>query len=454
MRFIASSIKSVTHTADTPPTFAMADAALASLRQADANLYKTAMRAEQLQNAEPIVAYWCDYWVLKQILSKGLHTSSPDILEYSTKLMNRMEHTKDTRGTEPAIADDTEGQVYIEQFAQKRLDSAQNVVKANKVTATTANTFDAAATLFGLVNIWGAPETETIQKIKYAKWNATRILRAIKDGKDPNESNPKPDELPPLAKDDESLAGALSPGSEVPPSAPSSAPRPVTIEDEVDGDNTLAPSTDSRTRRDSAGVSLPHSPASSAAAPASTSGGGLPDLPPPASGALPSFGAGSPTAPPAAAASPTIYTDDPDTSVPPANFSPTAPTFSPPTAPPDLFYQPPSSHQQPSAPPSAPPPAASAPTNGGYFAGASAPTPPAAATGYPPAYNNRVVPQPSAPPPPAAAPAPQPAVGPVDDLAMVNAQKHAKWAISALNFEDVSTAVKELRKALEFLGAS
>lgn len=31
----------------------------ASLRQADANIYKTAMRAEQLQSVKPIVAYWC-----------------------------------------------------------------------------------------------------------------------------------------------------------------------------------------------------------------------------------------------------------------------------------------------------------------------------------------------------------------------------------------------------------
>jgi vacuolar protein sorting-associated protein VTA1 len=33
------------------------------------------------------------------------------------------------------------------------------------------------------------------------------------------------------------------------------------------------------------------------------------------------------------------------------------------------------------------------------------------------------------------------------------AQKHARWAISALNFEDVNTAVKELRLALQNLGA-
>ena len=40
-----------------------------------------------------------------------------------------------------------------------------------------------------------------------------------------------------------------------------------------------------------------------------------------------------------------------------------------------------------------------------------------------------------------------------DEEAILKAQKHARWAISALNFEDVNTAVKELRGALESLGA-
>lgn len=42
----------------------------------------------------------------------------------------------------------------------------------------------------------------------------------------------------------------------------------------------------------------------------------------------------------------------------------------------------------------------------------------------------------------------------VDEEAMAKAQKHARWAISALNFEDVNTAIKELRGALETLGAN
>jgi vacuolar protein sorting-associated protein VTA1 len=38
-------------------------------------------------------------------------------------------------------------------------------------------------------------------------------------------------------------------------------------------------------------------------------------------------------------------------------------------------------------------------------------------------------------------------------VSVAKAQKHARWAISALNFEDADTAVKELKAALQTLGA-
>jgi vacuolar protein sorting-associated protein VTA1 len=60
----------------------------------------------------------------------------------------------------------------------------------------TADTFQAASTFFELVNIWSPPDAETQAKIKYAKWNAVRIVKALKEGKDPNESNPKPEPTP------------------------------------------------------------------------------------------------------------------------------------------------------------------------------------------------------------------------------------------------------------------
>ncbi|KAH7000715.1 Vta1 like-domain-containing protein [Ilyonectria destructans] len=93
-------------------------------------------------------------------------------------------------------------------------------------TRQTADTFDAAATFFDLTREWGTPDPETLQKIKFAKWNAARILKAIREGKDPNESNPKPVEpgpetpLDPNDPDVQQLSG--------------SAARPVSVEDAPD----------------------------------------------------------------------------------------------------------------------------------------------------------------------------------------------------------------------------
>lgn len=63
--------------------------------------------------------------------------------------------------------------------------------------------------------------------------------------------------------------------------------------------------------------------------------------------------------------------------------------------------------------------------------------------------------EPAAPPTAKASPKGNTTVVILDDeeAAIAAAQKHAKWAISALAFEDVPTAVKELQSALRQLGA-
>ena len=82
-----------------------------------------------------------------------------------------------------------------------------------------------------------------------------------------------------------------------------------------------------------------------------------------------------------------------------------------------------------------------------YDAPASNPTPPPAAPTFvpSPAAHAPVAPEPYVPA--------QPSHG-VDDNSVQLAQKHARWAVSALTFDDVDTAIKELRNSLKYLGAS
>ncbi|KAK0670990.1 putative vacuolar protein sorting-associated protein [Cercophora samala] len=411
------------------------DAIPAAIKQADVNLWKCAAKAVQLQNVKPIIAYWCEYWVVRQILAKQLHLADEDTLNYTTALMDKLEETKQQYAHEEAVMDDVASQAYVEQFAQETLDRAERVVKANKVTQQTATTFDAAATFFHLVNIWGTPDAETQQKIKYAKWNAARIVKAIKEGKDPNESNPKLEELepapPPLDTNDPEVQGLTG-------TSYGAGPRSVTMEDVPDAD----------LRRDAAGVSLPQSPAS--AGPPSTWGDelklpGVPTKltdPAPNSPSIP-----SPISPPSH--NPANYQGAPDLPSPVAGSTWTQSQPSPLNTPPPVSW---------SQPPAQPPPTTGWPPSAPPTFGMN--TPSTAAVASPPIslptnpFYMNMAPTAHTANPPAPAPYAPVQIGVVDEAAMAGAQKHAKWAISALNFEDVATAVNELRRALELLGAT
>jgi vacuolar protein sorting-associated protein VTA1 len=235
-----------------------------------------------------------------------------------------------------------------------------------------------------------------------------------------------------------------------PPPSAGPGPRPVTVEDAPDAE--LA--------RDAAGVSLPHSPVSAGPSPVSDGGLQLPGVPTHLSEpAHPGyFGAD------ATATSPTEHSSHfqatPDLPAPPTGWtsSQQSPTTS---APPTAWSQPPVSppagadfYHQPPAPAMRPPPptfATSPPTT------AAVASPPVNPDPYrmhmPPTANTARPTAIPVAPPVTYAPA-RVGAAVADEAAMVGAQKHAKWAISALNFEDVPTAVRELRAALELLGAT
>jgi len=310
----------------------------------------------------------------------------------------------------------------------------------------TADTFDAAATFFSLVVIWGAIDAETQQKIKFAKWNATRILKAIKEGKDPNESNPKLEDpatveaaagVPDLDPNDPEVRLLQQAGpSPAPASSTPVVPLPASVEDAPDGSgggytapqgyfDPPQPSPLSSPYHESARAGDPLPGVSPELPPVLSAGQVSPQLPP----QLPA------KVPPAADASAHSYQAPRPIVSPP--FSPT------PAAAVTPVQTQPSAWQAPSIPNPSP-----------YVQQPPPPQPPPATIPMHPAYNtyapSPVTQQPQTWQPPRAAAGPPPA--PVEHKNISLAQKHAKWAVSALNFDDVPTAVKELRNALAALG--
>jgi vacuolar protein sorting-associated protein VTA1 len=382
----------------------------------------------------------------------------------------------------------------------------------------TADTFQAASTFFELVNIWGPPDAETQAKVKYAKWNAVRIAKALKEGKDPNESNPRPQiqeekTLPTLDPDDPDVLRIGGPDKP-------EKPRQASVEevpdeqDHIDRrmarqssiDQSLHPSAQVSARGSPAGTFEPYprngfpynavqddnvSPLEPSPNDRNGSIGGgyfpevptftsqsrdstLPTAPPddvidlglpeqpsvaPGSGPAPDFESFPP---------PRTLDDEPSAqdyyTAPPPVIKAPSPPFQPPPHPhtqlptPQFQQPPPTQIQAPRQPlhpqqpqyQGPPPVPQTQPHNQNYNPGLQPryphhPNPP-------PAQSQSFAP---ATPTPMAAPRNYGKEQLItDDVAIAKAQKHARWAISALNFEDAETAVRELRDALRTLGAA
>jgi vacuolar protein sorting-associated protein VTA1 len=398
-------------------------------------LQRFATRAAQLEKFKPIVTYWCEYYILQQLLGKNLHTTDDEVANYAVQLMDKLEQTKANNASNDAIVDDVAAKAYVENFALETFSRGDNAQRANAVTKQTADTFMAAATFLDLLSIWGQPDQEITAKSKFAKFHALRIAKAYKAGEDPNATNPVVEEPQQPAYQEDGVDAELKELERQESSRNGSYQAP-TVEHAPDDATAPHPLLAQQT---------PNNNAPPPSAPYQSDNQVSPIEPPTdAAGRQNSIGGGY---------FPTLSSAPPEPTIP--DVGPPAQLPQQPTSPQDFYTS------------AVPPPAApsissfSATTPGDTF------TPPStqASTQLPPfqPVQSPAVPQwqksalPSAPPP-AVAPVPYqlpPATSgfKTDDEATMAASKHARWAISALNFEDVNTAVKELRLALQSLGA-
>lgn len=61
----------------------------ASLKTAD--ITRFAIRAQQLEQAKPVISYWCKYWIVQIILAKGLHSADDEAMNYTMNIMDQLE---------------------------------------------------------------------------------------------------------------------------------------------------------------------------------------------------------------------------------------------------------------------------------------------------------------------------------------------------------------------------
>ncbi len=326
----------------------------------------------------------------------------------------------------------------------------------------TADTFLAASTFLELLNIWGEPDPEIHAKSKYAKWNAVRIAKAIKEGKDPNESNPKPEpaaeeNLQPLDPNDPEV---LQLGGQP------TMPRQASVED--------APDEQDRVESHLAAQSLLDRSLHPSAQPSARASPGPPEKfePYPRDGFPYSAAAEHDVSPMEPSDMERLGTQDRNGSIG-GGYFPDVPTFTSDAQPSTLGTAPPPHVPGDISPPDLVDfPQQPGPSAPGQFDSLSAPKGDDETSRQPQNFYrpppppqlpqqpiSRQAPTTSYAPPPISIPVPTQSLKKqsgfvADDMAMAKAQKHARFAISALTFDDPDTAVKELRAALQTLGAN
>lgn len=291
-----------------------------------------------------------------------------------------------------------------------------------------------------LLHIWPPVDSEITLKIKFAKYHALRIAKALKAGEDPNLSNPSPEandgENPQLDSNDPEVQ-ALH-GSKTHQATVEEAPdEQFAVRSDLHP--SLQPDLSSPSQATSAHI-IEGQPASATAMSkgyTNTLDGEVSPLDPPEK--MDYF----PTVPEGYSNENLVLPEAP----------PNQPGLSlPPTSPSDTKLS-----DQPVAQPDSATPIptssafASIPTGSSHLSSILA-SPPSQSSSQP-----TILPSSSRSPAALGRVPPSHAKSPIsfvpDEEAIAKAQKHARWAISALNFEDISTAVSELRGALRTLGA-
>ncbi|KAF5388600.1 hypothetical protein D9757_004667 [Collybiopsis confluens] len=381
-------------------------------------------RADELYQKEPVVAYWCAYYAAQVGISlKAKDDSSRTLL---LELLGLLEKMKKEIGPNDAIDIESASAAYVENFALKVFGVADDEDRrgdSTRFTRSTAKKFLAAANFLEALKTF--PKTEltipTEDKIRYAKWKAADIAKAFREGRKPT----------PGAAGENDVGPSSSPPRLLPPAIQRPSPPPAL--DQLPTPQPFTPS------RNFLGINHdiidPASPGnwSTAATPGAGTVQGTPtDEDPARPGWPPESPTPAPRRKPRSGSQGSVNSNDSQQSFGsggrkaslsprkvPFHFSADAtPLDSLPSAP-DLDIFPP--HGVPSLP------------------------------------NNHAPPQSSlfysALPPPPIAPAPfLPQQIELTPSVVAKAQKHCRFAISSLDYEDAEQAKKELRAALAILG--
>ncbi|TEB38874.1 DUF605-domain-containing protein [Coprinellus micaceus] len=142
-------------------------------------------RAEEVKATEPVVAYWCAYYAAQ--LGISLKTKDSTSRNVLVGLLGFLEQMKSEIGVNEAVQVEAVGSAYVENFGLKVFTAADNEDRAGRASRSTAKKFLAAANFLETLKTFSSIDISesNLEKIKYAKWKATDIAKAFREGRKP-----------------------------------------------------------------------------------------------------------------------------------------------------------------------------------------------------------------------------------------------------------------------------
>ncbi|GLC66007.1 hypothetical protein PLESTF_000371800 [Pleodorina starrii] len=136
-------------------------------------------RAQEIQQADPKVAYYCRMYAVDQALK--LPHRAKEITGLLTATLNQLERDKAQLKLDPAA-----DRIHCLGFALRIFDNADRVDRAGRATERTSVAFYAASVFIEILNQFeGGVDAELLEKQRYCAWRAAEIRKALREGRQP-----------------------------------------------------------------------------------------------------------------------------------------------------------------------------------------------------------------------------------------------------------------------------
>lgn len=151
-------------------------------------------RGKELHTAQPLISYYCYLYSAQLILESKLHLQDAEVADYIEILLNYIESIMkeiNTNNLTEIINDKVKSFKLILSFSLSIFNKSFDEINMHTSSIKTVVNFKAFLDFIQVLNLWPDLYTQNLHdfhnQIKYAKFHSSRILKDIKANRDPND---------------------------------------------------------------------------------------------------------------------------------------------------------------------------------------------------------------------------------------------------------------------------